>query len=329
MPGRDIIVVGGSAGGVQAVIEFCRHLPAELPAAVFVVIHLSSEHESILAELLSDSALPASSATDGEKIRYEHVYVAPPDCHLLLSRDHVRVVRGPHYNRHRPAIDPLFHSATRAFGPRVVGIVLSGTLDDGAAGLASIQRRGGIAIVQKPETAQSPDMPKAAIALVEPNYLLAPAEMGTILGRLARERIDDAMPPAERRLDAEFDNLVGKKIDMSDAGTPSKYACPVCSGVLWEVDQAGLLQFHCSTGHTFSPSNLLAEHDGALEDSLWAALRALEENIHLRRNVAESMRHLPRVSRSIDEQVEEAERHAERLRDVLLAHGKAREKSKS
>lgn len=321
MPGRDIVVVGGSAGGVEAAISFCRHLPAELPAAVFIVIHLAGDRESVLAELLNDSSLPVSVAEDGAEIHLEHVYVAPPDFHLLVSRDHMRVVPGPRYNRVRPAIDPLFHSATRVFGPRVVGVVLSGTLDDGVAGLAAIHRRGGIAIVQDPATAQFTEMPMTALSQVRVDYRLPPEDMGAVLEQLARAPIDDTMPPAEKRLDAEFSNLVGTKIDMSDIGKPSVFACPDCNGVLWEVDEGGILHFHCRIGHGYSGASLLADQDKAVEDSLWAALRALEENIHMRRKLADKMGHFAGLNAGIRGRLEESERHAQRLRELLYERG--------
>src|SRR5262249_17724766 len=135
---------------------------------------------------------------------------------------------------------------------------------------------------------------------------------------LARQKIDAPMPPEEKRLDAEFSNLVGKKIDMSDVGKPSVYACPECNGVLWEVTESGVIHFHCRIGHGYSPANLLAEHDQEIEDSLWAALRALEENIHIRRSLAERMERYPRLSASMKDRIEETERHAERLRDLLF-----------
>ena len=317
VPGRDVIVVGGSAGGIDAAIELCRSLPSEIPAAIFLVIHLAHGQKGALSEILSHSKIPVSTALEGEAIRHQHVYVAPPDCHLLLSRERVRVQRGPRYNRHRPAIDPLFHSATRAFGPRVVGVLLSGSLDDGVSGLAAIQRRGGVIVVQDPETAAFPEMPQAALDQVRPDHVISPCEMGPLLDRLAREEIDASMPPSENFLDAEFSNLVGKRIDMSDIGKPSMFACPECNGVLWEVTESGILHFHCRIGHGFSLGSLLAEQDKAIEDSMWVALRALEENIHMRRKLAQRMAQHPGAASGVLERLEESERHAANLRDLL------------
>jgi len=319
MPGHDIVVVGGSAGGIEAAIDLCRSLPAELPAAVFVVIHLSTQHKSALTQLLSDScSLAVTTAEDNEEIRTHHVYVAPADHHVLVSRDRMRVVRGPRYNRYRPAIDPLFHSATRSFGPRVVGIVLSGTLDDGADGLTAIRRRGGVAIVQDPNTAQFPEMPRAAMAHGPVDHRLAPREMGALLDRLAREPAEGFMPPAERRLDAEFSNLIGNKIDMSDIGKPSAFACPDCGGVLWEVGEAGVPFFHCRTGHGYSIGSLMAQQDLTVEDSLWAALRALEESIRVRRELVDHMAGSPETLTGMGERIEESEAYARRLRKLLF-----------
>src|SRR3954454_22936611 len=182
MAGHDIVVIGGSAGGVEALRRICEHLPADLPAAVFAVIHISATTRSVLPDLLSRvGPLPARHPTDGEAIKHGQIYVAPPDLHMLLRPGHVILRRGPHENRTRPAIDPLFRSAAVAYRSRVIGVVLSGLLDDGAAGLLAIKLCGGICTVQDPDDAMWPDMPRNALAHDEVDYTVPVSEFPALL----------------------------------------------------------------------------------------------------------------------------------------------------
>ncbi len=189
MLGHDVIVVGASAGGVEALRGLVGSLPIDLPAAVFLVLHIPAQSPSLLPEILSRSGpLRALHPTNGEVIQHGLIYVAPPDHHLLLEDGFVRVVRGPRENRHRPAIDPLFRSAARAYGSRVVGVILTGSLDDGTAGLLAIKRRGGVAIVQDPDDALYSSMPRSALAHVDVDHVLVLSEIGPVLARLTREQ---------------------------------------------------------------------------------------------------------------------------------------------
>ncbi len=291
-PGHDIIVVGASAGGVEALGELVSLLPADLPAAVFIVLHIPAYGTSVLPGILSRRGpLPAVHPADGEAIRQGRIYVAPPDHHLLLEKDGtVRLTRGPHENGHRPAVDTLFRSAARAYGPRVIGVVLTGTLDDGTAGLQVVKRRGGLAVVQDPEEALFASMPRAAIEAVAVDHVAALAEIGSTLARLAHlpapaESEAPVTPDLEDEVKvAEFDI---KNLETRREGKPSSYACPDCHGVLWEVEEDDLLRFRCRVGHAFSPESLLASQSDALEDALWTALRALEESAALAERLSE------------------------------------------
>src|SRR5437588_11068380 len=188
MPGHDIIVVGASAGGVEALVTLARSLQRNLQAAVFVVLHIPAQSPSLLPEILGRAGpLKAVQATDDMQIEQGHIYVAPPDHHMLMELGKVRVVRGPKENRHRPAVDPLFRSAALAYGPRVIGVILTGALDDGTAGLLAVKRRGGIAVVQDPSEAMYPSMPSSALAHVEVDHVLSLADIGPLLGRLASQ----------------------------------------------------------------------------------------------------------------------------------------------
>src|SRR5690349_180578 len=188
MPGHDIIVTRASAGGVEALRAVVAVLPADLPAAVFVVLHIPAQSPSMMPSILSRAGpLPAAHPTDGEPIRPGHIYVAPPDCHLLIDHERVRGVRGPRENRTRPAVDPLFRTAARAYGPRVVAVVLTGTLDDGTAGLQAVKQRGGLAVVQDPRDAMYAGMPRSALQHTPVDYVVPLSEIGPLISRLVRE----------------------------------------------------------------------------------------------------------------------------------------------
>src|SRR5437870_1151500 len=188
MSGHDIIAIGASAGGVDALVKVVKDLPAHLPAAVFVVLHIPAQSPSMLPDILNRAGpLRAVHPEDNTEIKHGHIYIAPPDHHLLLDKDHIHIARGPKENRHRPAVDPLFRSAALAYGPRVVGIVLTGVLDDGTAGLRAVKRYSGIAIVQDPDEAIYPGMPLSAIEHVQVDHILPLAAIGPLLVRLASE----------------------------------------------------------------------------------------------------------------------------------------------
>jgi two-component system chemotaxis response regulator CheB len=291
MPCRDIITIGASAGGVETLKELTRHLPAGLPATLFVVLHVSPYSTSMLPSILSkDCPLPVQTAEDKARIKRGHVYVAPPDHHLLVEPTQVRVVRGPKENRHRPAIDPLFRSAAWVFGPRVAGVVLSGMLDGGAAGLWAAKTCGGLAVVQDPRDALYPDMPANAMRTIEVDYCLPLAEIPPLLVRLAQEPPDNGQTPAvpeKSKLETEFVTMDHDIEDMKKRGAPSAFTCPTCHGALWELQDGDLLRYRCHIGHAFSADSLLAEQSESMENSLEQALRATEEKAATLRRLAE------------------------------------------
>ncbi len=279
--GHDIIVVGASAGGVEALAELASHLPAALPAAVLIVLHMPAYGHSVLPEILGRRGpLPARHAEDGELIEPGRIYAAPPDRHLLVRDGRILLTRGPAENNHRPAIDALFRSAARAYGPRVVGVVLTGTLDDGTAGLQSVKTRGGIALVQHLDEAMFKSMPQSAIenVAVDGVYPLAglAQEIVRLSGKPAARKehpvtstLDEDVAVAEMHLDLLEDRAEGK---------PSGFSCPDCHGVLWEISEGKMVRYRCRVGHAYSPQSLLASQSENLEEALWVALRALEES---------------------------------------------------
>ncbi|HVG21925.1 MAG TPA: chemotaxis protein CheB [Blastocatellia bacterium] len=326
MLGHDIIVIGASAGGVEALTQLVRGLPEDLPASVFVVLHVPSNSTSVLAKILNRvGRLPAASAVDYEKIEPGRIYVAQSDCHLLVKRGHVRLTRGPKENTTRPAIDPLFRTAARYYGRRVVGVVLTGTLDDGTAGLLAIKSRGGIAVVQDPDDALYSGMPRSALENVAVDHCLPLAEIPAALARLANEQVEDEGESAvsddmQQEIDIaemELDELK----DQGRPGVPSRYSCPECQGVLFEIDEEGLFRFRCRVGHAYSAETLLSEQAGELEAALWTALRSLEENVSLARRLADRMRARGNVlsAERFDERADDLQARVGVIRKVLLS----------
>ena len=291
MAERNIIVIGSSGGGVEALQRLIAPLPGDFSAAIFVVLHLSPEGTSVLPHILSRAGnLPAFHPRDGEPVRPGRIYVAPPDNHLLLEDGRVRVSHGPRENRHRPAIDPLFRSAARWYGPRVIGVVLTGSLDDGTAGLLAIKRRGGVAVVQDPADALFSDMPRSAIEHVEVDYVAPLDRIPELLQQLAPVEVSENGTGRSSRLNKETEiaELSMDAIeDENRPGTPSPFACPECGGVLWEQEGEEILRFRCRVGHAYTASSLSLEQTEAVEGALWAAMRALEEGASLARRMAQ------------------------------------------
>jgi two-component system chemotaxis response regulator CheB len=323
MPDHDIVVVGASAGGVEALTNLVGSLPADLPASVFVVLHVPASGSSALPDILArHGPLPASHARDGEPIEQRRIYVAPPDHHVLLRRGHVHLARGPRENGHRPAVDPLFRSAAREHATRVVGVVLSGALDDGTAGLLAIKSRGGVAIVQYPEEALYPGMPNNAVEHVDVDHVLPAAAIAGVLARLAAEPATESSGPApdDMKVEVEVEGFTMEALERGNPGRPSAFSCPDCNGVLWEIQDGGLVRFRCRVGHAWSPESLLTQQSEALEAALWVALRSLEERAALARRLAEPARrrgHRITATR-FQEQAQEAQHAAGLVRRLLL-----------
>jgi two-component system chemotaxis response regulator CheB len=319
MPGHDIVVIGASAGGIEALTRLAKDLPADLPAAVFVVLHVSADSPGVLPSILGRAGpLPVASAVDGARIEPGHIWVAPPDRHLLLTAQHMRVVRGPRENRHRPAVDPLFRSAAAAFGSRTIGVVLTGNLDDGTSGLWAIKAGGGIAVVQDPADALYPGMPESALRNVEIDHRVKLAEIAPLLAKLAREPAAAGTPPARAGLETEFTMMEGTIDDMAKLGQPSSFTCPTCNGPLWELRDGNFPRYRCHTGHAFSPESLRAAQGDEVENALYAALRAMQEQAALSRRVTERIgEQLPQVRATRDAKVRELEASTDVLRRML------------
>ena len=321
MAPEHIVVVGGSAGALEQALTMARGLPADFPAALFLVIHFPATARSMLPALLSRSGpLPANHAVDGEAILPGRIYVAPPDSHLVLSGQRIRLHRGPRENGHRPAIDPLFRSAAESFGSRVIGVILSGNLSDGTAGLQTIRRRGGRSLVVDPDLVMHDSMPRHAINRVPVSRVAPPDQIAAAISELIAEPWKEVAPVNESDAMNASEAEVVEQDRRRNPGIPSTYACPECHGTLWELEDGDVLSFRCRIGHAFSADALVSEADEALEAALWTALRALEEHAALaRRMAANALDHGRQRSATLfREKAEKAERHASVLRNLLL-----------
>ncbi len=320
-PTHDIVVVGASAGGVETLTALVGGLPPDLPAAVFVVLHLPPYSASRLSAILDRAApLPAAHPEDGEAVVPGRIIVAPPDRHLLLRPGRVALARGPRENHARPAIDPLFRTAARAYGSRVVGVVLSGALYDGSAGLLAIQARGGVAVVQDPAEAAVGAMPRNALRLVAADHVLPASAIGPLLGRLAREPVEvreTRMTDQDERMaaviEADFEAQAGdRRIDAE-----TLYTCPDCGGVMWQSGAGPALRFRCHVGHAYGLEVLLGQKSEELEAALWSCVRLLKERATLTRQTALQGVGGAAVAARIGEQAQRDEEHARIVRELL------------
>jgi len=323
--GHDIIVMGASAGGPEALARLLSQLPSELPASVFIVNHIAPETPAsvLLNRLEKASSLPCGFPQNGDTIVRGRVYVAPPNHHLLIKDDQVLVTRGPHENHSRPAIDPLFRSAAVSYDSRVIGVLLSGLLDDGTAGLVAIKRCGGLVVVQDPQEAEFPEMPQSALRHVSSDYCVPVAQMGKLLESLVILPANGAVSiPPDLRLEAEIAQRALSNINkVEEIGERVPYSCPDCNGALWEIKHDNLHRFRCQVGHSFSAEVMFRHHSQAVEETLWVALRLLEERRHMLARLAEQESKQGRtyLSNSHEERAQEAQVHIDRIREILLS----------
>jgi two-component system, chemotaxis family, protein-glutamate methylesterase/glutaminase len=309
---RDIVVIGASSGGVEAIATLVAGLPAELPAAVFIVLHQLPGIRSSLSELLTRRGhLRARLAIHGETIEHGRIYVAPPDNHLTIRPGHVQVMRGPKENGHRPSVDALFRTASVAYGPRVVGVVLTGNLDCGTAGLLSVKARGGMALVQDPGEAAVPEMPQSAISHVEVDRVASITELPTLIA----EAVSEPAAPWPTHLPRPLGELEGAAV-----GPSAQIVCPVCQGKLTETELGGFRSFRCHVGHSFSLESVAAEQAEEVERALWASIRALEESASLAEKLSLSAAS-PDMRHRFAEKAESQRHQADLVRRILLFGG--------
>lgn len=308
MPRRDIVVVGASAGGIEVLQTLLSSLPWDFPGSVFIIMHTSEHSPGVLPEILNRSSrLPVLYAVHDAPILPARVYVAPAgQRHMLLERGKVLLRAGPRENRNRPSIDGLFRSASYAYGGQVVGVILTGNLDDGSAGMADIKVRGGIAIAQDPEEAMAPSMPTSAIESTEVDFVLPAAEIGAKLVELAGSEVVGQLQPISNG---------GGNV----AAPGQTYACPECGGVLQQVQESNMLRFRCRVGHMYSPDSLMADQTERVEKALWAAIRSMEEQAEFSDRLATSSRQKKRtrLARRFSEKAQANRQNAASLRELL------------
>jgi len=319
---RDLVAIGASAGGVDALRRLVGALRPGYGGAVFVVVHISPEaHSSLPAILTRAGAMPAVHAVDAMPIEHGRIHVAPPDHHLLVERGLLRVVQGPRENRHRPAIDPLFRSLAWAYGPRAVGVVLTGNLDDGTAGLWAIKSCGGTTIVQEPTEADHPEMPMNALMHNRVDHRLPLEGIAALLTELGGEAPDPFQawaPPPNLEDEVNSAKLQRGPHDMGVLGRLSPFTCPSCHGALWELEEDEHLRYRCHTGHAFSQASLLVDQGTVVEESLYTAMRAIQEKSAALRRLAERWPdRLPEVRRDYLRRAQELDQSADVLRAML------------
>ena len=317
---RGVVVVGGSAGSLEA-LKFFGDLQPDFPAAIFLVMHMAPTSPGFLPEIIKRySQIPVAPAHDGNSTEPNCIYVARPDHHLRVRSGFMEVDRGPKENRHRPSIDVLFYSAAEVYGPRVVGVILSGMLDDGSAGLLAIRKRGGLGIVQEPGDALYPDMPRNALCYAGADYCVPHSQLAALLTRVTSEAIDPKASHPKPRREAQTDgvSMDQNQLDKS-VGKTTDISCPDCGGVLSLVDDEKMLRFRCRVGHVFSQDTLFTAQSDGVEQALWTAVRLLEEKAETARKLREYSlsRNFKSAPEKFEAEAKKLDQHAKVIRELL------------
>jgi two-component system chemotaxis response regulator CheB len=325
-PGNSfpIFVIGASAGGLNAVSEVVAQIDEEMNAAVFVVIHLSRTvmADFFLLRLKEHAIYECVIPADGQEIKPRTIYLAPTDIHLVIDNDKIILGKGPAENRWRPSIDVLFRSAAASYDGRVTGIVLTGLMDDGTAGMGVIKKCGGTTVVQDPNEAEFPDMPLSVLNNMQVDYCVPLAGMGNALKEITNKPYKKATIPAEIRAEAAIAQHVSIGIDkVRELGEQSLFSCPDCGGMLWEIKDQGFHRYRCHIGHGYSQRDLLVRQRESLEATLWISLRMLEErrNLMMKVEAEHKRRGLNRLASTYHSSAEEILEHIENLKTVLFS----------
>ncbi|RYG49224.1 MAG: chemotaxis protein CheB [Chitinophagaceae bacterium] len=327
VPRQRVIVMGASAGGFEAFKTVIKGLPADFPIPIFIVWHMSPDIRGILPQVLNkENDIFAAHAYDNEAIRPNRIYVAPPDHHLLIEEGRVKITKGPKENRFRPAVDPLFRSAAYTYGNHVIGIILSGALDDGTAGLWRIKHNGGIAIVQNPLDAEMSSMPANALRGVAVDYCVPVSAIAGLLVKLSNEVVTenpkvmkDEKTKIEIDIAAEHNAFQTGSLQIGDL---SPFACPECHGVLSRIREGGLSRYRCHTGHAYSADALLLAVTEKIEDSLYGALRGMDESILLLNHIGDHYAEAdqPKLAALYFKKAADAQERSDIIRRTLSKH---------
>jgi two-component system, chemotaxis family, protein-glutamate methylesterase/glutaminase len=321
---KFIIVVGASAGGLNSVIELAAQLTGEVQATVFVVLHLTHLYSGslLIQRLQKNSSFTCKMAEDGEVIQHRHLYFAVPGKHLLLKENKIILGEGPPENRWRPSIDALFRSAAAAYDSRVIGIVLTGLMQDGTSGMQAIKKSGGTCIVQDPDEAEYPDMPLSVLNNVEVDYCVSLQDMGAIL----IEKTHDGVPkkhqvPNDIKIEAQIAERVAVNMDVvKELGERSSFTCPDCGGGLWQMKEGDVVRFRCYTGHVYTQDEYEEKNREGIENTLWVALRMMEERKQLMEKMAkeENSKGWVHSANAKEERAVEMTTHIDRLKQLLF-----------
>lgn len=327
MAKRTIVVIGASAGGVMALKELVGSLPADFPASIFIVQHLAPYSNSLLPQILSHvGALKAAHPVDDEEIRPGRIYVAPPDHHLIIEDHRVLVKKGPKENRFRPSIDALFRSAAYTYGPQVIGVVLTGLLNDGTSGMWTVKRLGGVSIVQQPGDAEFPSMPESVLEYVEVEHVVPLSQIGPLLYRLTQEEapsVPELSDEERNRIQTEIDIAAqdnGFEMGIIDKGELTPLTCPECHGALVRFKEGKLIRYRCHTGHAYTASALLLEVTQSVEETLWSSVRGLDETVMLLEQSASAFAEAGEMEPAgqFSEKAKEVRERSRRIRELLF-----------
>ena len=319
-----MVVIGASAGGINAINGLAGKLPEALPMAVLVVIHMAKQSQAqiIAQQLQKITTYHCKVAEDGEELKAGYIYISPADKHMLVKPGKISLVYGPHENRWRPSIDVLFRSAAAAYGSRTVGVILSGLLDDGTSGMSAIKRSGGICIVQEPSEAEYPDMPVSVINNVAVDHRVPVHDMGYIIEDVLAKPHSDIPVPNDVKVESEItERMVSSITNMEKIGTHSNFTCPDCGGGLWELKHDGFVRYRCHTGHVYTDMCLLEKQSEQMEESIWVSIRMLEERRNLLLNLIWREKDISRnlLLQDYQRRADELAVHVERLKSYLLS----------
>ena len=324
--GKDLVVIGASAGGIEAVTQLVSKIPADLPIALFVVIHISKRSipAVIVNQLQKNTKYQCLIAKDGDEIKAGYLYLAPPDVHLLIKKGCMRLINGPHENYWRPSIDVLFRSAAASYDSHVIGIILSGMLDDGTSGMSAVSRSGGISIVQEPSEAAFMDMPVSVLNNVDVDYRVSIRDMGYVIDDILSKPAQKDKPiPEDVKIEADITERMVSHIETLDKiGERSNFSCPDCGGGLWKIKTEAAGRYRCFTGHVYTEKLLLEKQGEGIEESLWVSIRMMEERRNLLLNMAW---HSKDNSIAYDDYCRRADLmniHIDRLKELLSSAGK-------
>lgn len=319
-----VVCAGASAGGLNAVTEFVHSIPGNLDAAIFIVLHLSRVgiSEILIGKIRKVSSMPCAIAKDSEKIVSGKIYLAPADCHMLLRKDSIIIGHGPPENRFRPSIDVLFRSAAAHYGERAIGVVLTGLLNDGSAGMWAIKNSGGHCIVQDPSEAEYPDMPVSVLETMEVDHVSQLAKIGTVLKDIIdKNEIKGIDPPPRIIAESNLSEKVATAIDeIRQLGENDLFSCPDCGGNLWKLENGKTAHFRCHIGHSYSQADLILKQNENIEHTIWVAIRMMEERkLLLMRMAGEHKgKGLEKLSHNYQDQAEQLAVHIDKLKNLLF-----------